>query len=276
MSQDHTESSVQIGRLIAIMEALRTPGTGCPWDLEQDFATIAPFTIEEAYEVVDTIERGDLASLPDELGDLLFQVVYYARLGQERGLFGFADIARGIADKMVRRHPHVFGPAAGPTAPDRVSAAWEATKRQERAARAETGALAGVPVNLPALTLAAKITGRAARVGFDWPDAAAILDKLAEETEELRRELPGADPARLEDELGDMLFVMANLGRKLAIDPEAALRRATAKFTRRFDDLERRLARQGLAPAEAGLAAMEAAWQAVKADEASGAEQGLP
>ena len=262
-----SDPAVQLSRLLGIMAALRTPGSGCPWDLQQDFGTIAPYTIEEAYEVADAIERGDMRALPDELGDMLFQVVYYARMAEERRLWTFADVARLISDKMVRRHPHVFGAGQARDAED-VRTAWEDQKRRERA---EAGVLAGVPANLPALTAAAKITARAARVGFDWPDAAAVLDKLAEETAELRRELPGADPARLEDELGDMLFVLANLARKLTLDPERALRRASAKFTRRFNDVERRLARDGSSPVEAGLARMEELWR-----EAKSAEEGVP
>ena len=195
----------QLTRLLAIMARLRAPDGGCPWDLAQDFATIAPYTIEEAYEVADAIARYDMAALPDELGDLLFQVVYHARLGEESGHFAFADIARAIADKMIRRHPHVFGAAAARTAAAQAGA-WEAQKAAERRARDEHGALAGIPVGLPGLTRAAKLGARAARVGFDWPDTAGVLAKLDEEVAELRAELPGADPARLADELGDVLF----------------------------------------------------------------------
>lgn len=268
------KAETELSRLLNVMAALRDPRDGCPWDVEQSFATIAPYTIEEAYEVADAISREDFAALPEELGDLLFQVVYHARIAQERGLFGFADVARLIGDKMVRRHPHVFGRQTAHDA-SAVRAVWEDQKRRERAARSEHGVLAGVPVNLPALTAAAKLTTRAARVGFDWPDAPAVLDKLAEETEELRRELAVGDPARLADELGDMLFVLANLARKLEVDPEAALRRASAKFTRRFNAVERRLAQDGVAPAEAGLARMEELWQDVKAGERL-LEQDLP
>lgn len=234
------------------MARLRAPG-GCPWDAEQTFATIAPYTIEEAYEVADAIARADMPALRDELGDLLFQVVYHARLAEEAGAFDFADVARGITAKMVRRHPHVFGGEAA--APD-----WEAAKAGERAARGEAGVLDGVPVSLPALTRAEKLTRRAARVGFDWPDAAAVLAKLDEEVAELRAELPGGDPVRLADELGDMLFVMANLARKLGLDAEACLRGANAKFTRRFEAMAAALG--GFAGRD--LAAMEAAWAAVK------------
>jgi ATP diphosphatase len=257
------DPAAELTRLLAIMAALRDPATGCPWDRAQSFATIAPYTIEEAYEVADAIATGDFAALPDELGDLLFQVVYHARLAEEAGRFAFADVARAIADKMLRRHPHVFGAAAARDAAAQT-AAWETQKAAERAARRQTGALAGVPAALPALTRAAKLTARAARVGFDWPDAEAVLEKLAEETQELRAELPQADKARLADELGDMLFVLANLARKLDLDPETCLRQANAKFTRRFHGVEQILANAGKTPADATLAEMEAAWQAVK------------
>jgi ATP diphosphatase len=251
----------QFRRLLDVMAHLRDPARGCSWDQVQTFATIAPYTVEEAYEVADAIARNDLAALPDELGDLLFQVVYHARMAEEAGLFSFADVARLIADKMIRRHPHVFGDADVPPP------SWEAQKRAERLARAETGTLAGVPVNLPALTRAAKLTGRAARVGFDWPDAAAVLDKLDEEAIELRAELPGADPARLADEVGDLLFVVANLARKLGLDPETALRNANRKFERRFGAVERALADQGKTPGDATLDEMEALWAEAKTRE---------
>lgn len=254
-------------RLLEIMARLRAPVGGCPWDQVQDFASIAPYTIEEAFEVADAIARGpEPAVLLDELGDLLFQVVYHARMAEEAGWFGFAAVAEAISGKMLRRHPHVFGEAAARDAEGQTRA-WEAQKAAERAARAETGTLAGIPAGLPALVRAAKLTRRAARVGFDWPDAAAVLDKLEEEAAELRAELPGADPPRLADEVGDLLFVLANLARKLDLDPEACLRAANAKFERRFGAVEARLAAQGLSPADAGLEAMEAEWQAVKATE---------
>ncbi len=246
-------------RLIGIMARLRDTESGCPWDRVQDFSSIAPYTIEEAYEVADAISRNDMAALKDELGDLLFQVVYHARLAEERGAFRFGDVSAGIADKMVRRHPHVFGAEAAGADGD-----WEAGKAAERAARGEHGVLAGVPLGLPALTRAGALTRRAARVGFDWPDAAAVLDKLDEEVAELRAELPNSDPDRLEDELGDMLFVLANLARKLNLDAETCLRRANNKFSRRFAGVELALAQAGVTPQEAGLAAMEAEWQAVK------------
>jgi ATP diphosphatase len=250
-------------RLLDIMAALRDPAGGCPWDRAQSFASIAPYTIEEAYEVADAIAAGNLAALRDELGDLLFQVVYHARLAEEAGAFGFADVARAIADKMVRRHPHVFGDAAARDA-GAQTAAWETLKAAERAAQVGTGALAGVPAGLPALTRAEKLTARAARVGFDWPDAAAVLDKLDEETAELRAELDGGDPARIADELGDMLFVLANLARKLGQDPEACLHAASRKFTRRFNAMEAAVAETGAILPETGLADMEATWQAIK------------
>jgi ATP diphosphatase len=257
------DAQAEIARLLDVMARLRDPAAGCPWDLAQDFATIAPYTIEEAYEVADAITRQDFSALPDELGDLLFQVVYHARLAEEAGHFAFADVARAIADKMVRRHPHVFGDAEVRDAAAQ-SSAWETQKAAERAARAEFGALAGVPLGLPSLTRAEKLTKRAARVGFDWSDAAQVLDKLDEEVAELRAELAGADPARLADELGDMLFVMANLARKLGLDPETCLRGANDKFARRFGAVEHSLADQGRTPADATLAEMEAAWHAAK------------
>ena len=252
----------EIARLLDIMARLRAED-GCPWDRAQTFDSIAPYTIEEAYEVADAIERRDWSALRDELGDLLLQAVYHSRLAEEAGCFRFADVARGIADKMLARHPHVFGPAAVADAAAQTDA-WEARKADERATRGESGTLAGVPTALPALTRAAKLTRRAARVGFDWPDAAAVLDKLNEEAAELRAELPGADPARLADELGDVLFVLANLARKLDLDPERCLRGANGKFERRFAAIEAALAGEGRAPADASLAEMEALWTAAK------------
>ncbi len=255
------------------MAALRDPEAGCPWDNAQSFTTIAPYTIEEAYEVADAIARQDFPALSDELGDLLFQVVYHAQLAAEAGLWSFADVARNISNKMIKRHPHVFGEAVMRDAAAQ-SHAWEAQKEVERARRAEQGTLAGIPVALPALSRALKLTARAARVGFDWPDAPAVLEKLDEELDELRAELPGADPARLADELGDLLFVGANLARKLGLDPETCLRGANEKFARRFEAVERRLASRGKAPADATLDEMEQEWRAVKADEPSRAPPG--
>jgi ATP diphosphatase len=259
-----------VTRLLAVMAALRDPETGCQWDKAQTSASIAPYTIEEAYEVADAIASGDNEALRDELGDLLFQVVYHARMAEEAGAFAFADVARGIADKMVRRHPHVFG-AAEALDEAAQTEAWEAGKRAERAAKRMGGTLAGVLAGLPALTEAEKLTARAARAGFDWPDALAVLDKLEEEAAELRAELAdgeaAADKARVADEVGDLLFVLANLARKLGIDPETCLRAANRKFTRRFNGVEMRLAAKGMTPEMAGLEAMEEEWDAVKREE---------
>jgi len=257
----------ELRRLLDVMTALRDPVAGCPWDREQSFESIAPYTIEEAYEVADAIARAEQDALPDELGDLLFQVVYHARIAEEADRFSFADVAAAIADKMIRRHPHVFGEAAIRSA-SAQSHEWERRKRLERAARAETGTLAGIPAALPALTRAMKLTARAARVGFDWPDAAAVLDKLDEETAELRAELADGAPERLADEVGDLLFVLANLARKLHLDPESCLRHANRKFERRFGSMEQRLERQGHSIGEMTLEEMEAAWGRVKQAEA--------
>jgi ATP diphosphatase len=261
-----TEAETQLRRLIDIMAQLRDPTHGCPWDQQQNFATIAPYTIEEAYEVADAIARHDFAALPDELGDLLFQVVYHARMAEEAGHFAFADVARAISDKMIRRHPHVFGDAAARNAAEQT-VAWEALKSAERVAREETGTLAGVPIGLPALTRAAKLTARAARVGFDWPNADAVLAKLDEEVAELRAELPAADPERLADEMGDLLFVLANLARKLDLDPEACLRQANHKFARRFRGMEEYADSTGKSLSEMSLKDMESKWQKVKQNE---------
>ena len=251
-----------IDRLLAIMARLRDPARGCPWDREQDFATIAPYTIEEAYEVADAIERNDMAALKDELGDLLFQVVFHARMAEEAGLFGFGDVAEAIADKMERRHPHVFGDAEIASVAAQ-NEAWEAHKAAERqASGAAASVLDGVARALPALLRAAKISRRAARIGFDWPDARAVIPKLAEEIVELETELDqGADPAMVEEEMGDLLFAAANLARKLDIEPETALRRATAKFERRFRQVEALAAERGIGR---DLDALEALWQEVK------------
>src|SRR3954451_16644664 len=256
----YISAPAELGRLLDVMARLRDPERGCPWDQQQTFETIAPYTIEEAYEVADAIARRDMAELPDELGDLLFQVVYHARMAEEAGLFAFADVARMITEKMIRRHPHVFAQASTPPS-------WEESKRAERKSKQQAGTLDGIPVALPALTRALKITARAARVGFDWPDASLVLDKLEEEIEEGRADLPQADPARLADEVGDILFVAANLARKLGLDPETCLRGANGKFSRRFGEVVRRVAAEGMVLADAGLERMEAHWQAVKADE---------
>ena len=252
------------------MARLRDPEGGCPWDLEQSFATIAPYTIEEAYEVAEAIEQGDMAALREELGDLLLQVVYHARMAEEAGRFDFEAVAAGIADKMVRRHPHVFGDEAVQTA-EAQTLAWEDQKANERAAKAggaETSVLDGVTAALPALTRAAKLQRRAARVGFDWAEAAQILDKIIEEITELKQEMAdGAGQERVEDELGDLLFAVVNLGRYLDVDAETALRHASAKFERRFRAIEDRFAAQGRRWDETSLEEMEAAWQAVKKTE---------
>ena len=255
----------EITRLLEIMVALRDPVSGCAWDQAQDFDSIAPYTIEEAYEVADAIARRDWAALPDELGDLLLQIVYYANMAEAEGRFDFAAVARSIADKMVRRHPHVFMAAA--TAEAARETAWEAGKEAERHARDEHGTLAGIPTGLPALLRSGKLCARAARVGFDWPEPAQVLDKLDEELGELRAELDGADRARLQDEIGDVLFTVANLARKLGLNPETCLRQANSKFQRRFEDMERIVAVAGRTLAEASLADMEAGWQRVKQTE---------
>ena len=249
--------------LITVMASLRHPETGCPWDKEQTFATIAPYTIEEAYEVQSAIASGDAAQLKDELGDLLFQVVYHARLAEEQNWFTFDDVAQTITTKMIARHPHVFSNASARDSAAQT-AAWEAQKSAERAARHETGILAGIATTLPALQKAQKLTARAARVGFDWPTPQAVLEKLAEETTELQNELESANPARLADELGDMLFVLANLARKLNLNAETCLKNANEKFTRRFTHIETTLAATGLTPAEASLDHMETLWTQAK------------
>jgi ATP diphosphatase len=256
-----------IARLVAIMARLRDPERGCPWDLEQDFDSIAPYTIEEAYEVADAIARRDMGELEGELGDLLLQVVYHARMAEEAGAFGFADVVRGIADKMVRRHPHVFGTESREKSAEEQTADWERIKAGERAAK---GALAGVAAGLPALTRAVKLQNRAARVGFDWPDAGAVLDKIAEETAELVEARDAGDSGRLAEEYGDLMFVMANLARHLGLDPEAALRAANAKFTRRFAAVEAALAAEGRTPAQSTLPEMDALWDRAKAAERGG------
>lgn len=265
--------SGKIARLIEIMAALRTPGSGCPWDLEQDFRSIAPYTIEEAYEVADAIERDDFGELKDELGDLLLQVVFHARMAQEIDAFAFDDVVEAICDKLVRRHPHVFAAAETLTA-EGVTAQWSEIKAREKAERralageAELESLLdGAPVALPALTRAVKLQEKAGKVGFDWSDARLVLEKIREETEEVAAELaaPGAkaSPA-LTEEIGDLLFVVANLARHAKVDPEQALRGANAKFERRFHHIERRLAERGVSPAQSTLDEMEALWVEAK------------
>jgi ATP diphosphatase len=258
-----------MARLLAVMAWLRDRQHGCPWDVDQTFRTIAPYTIEEAYEVADAIERDDLGALKDELGDLLLQVVYHAQMAHETGAFGFADVASAIADKMIDRHPHVFGDATVATA-EAQTVSWEARKAAERttkrAGSEPAGALDGVARALPALLRAEKIQKRAARVGFDWKQTDPVIDKIEEELGELRAELMAGnvDPARLTDELGDVLFAVANLARHCKIDPEAALRATNDKFERRFRHIERRLAEAGRKPADATLEEMEALWQEAK------------
>jgi MazG family protein len=256
-----------IDRLNAIMARLRDPDGGCPWDVEQTFATIAPYTIEEAYEVADAIERGDHDDLKSELGDLLFQVVFHARMAEEQGLFAFDDVAGAIADKLERRHPHVFGEEAAKPDGAAQKARWEDIKAAERQARAQHGVLDDVPVGLPALARAAKLTKRAARVGFDWPSVHEVIDKLDEEVAELKVEIAAGDTAKAAEELGDLLFVMANLGRKLGVEPEDALRAANAKFARRFAFIEAELAKVARTPDQSDLAEMDGLWNAAKAAE---------
>ncbi|MBP1804519.1 nucleoside triphosphate pyrophosphohydrolase [Rubellimicrobium aerolatum] len=251
------DAATEMDRLLGIMARLRDPETGCAWDVEQTFATIAPYTIEEAYEVADAIQKEDWAGLKGELGDLLFQSVFHARMAEEAGLFDFGDVARAISDKMVKRHPHVFGDEGGRTAEEQT-VAWEAQKAKERGGRV----LDGVALALPALKRAEKLQARAARVGFDWPNAGPVLDKVAEEAREVA-EAEGLE-AR-EEEVGDLLFVVANLARHLGVDPEAALRRANAKFERRFAAVEDGLRARGKSPAESTLAEMDALWDEVRA-----------
>ena len=268
--------SRDIGRLLEIMAALRTPGSGCPWDLEQSFATIAPYTIEEAYEVADAVARGDLAHLRDELGDLLLQVAFHARMAEEAGAFDFGDVVQAITAKLVRRHPHVFGAARG-LSPDAVKELWEQIKAEEKAeqdgaadAKPE-GALAGVPLALPGLTRALKLQQKAGKVGFDWNDPAAVLHKIREETDEIEAEIRDGDRHLAAGEVGDLLFAVVNLARHLDIDPEAALRATNQKFERRFAAIEQALAARGKSPEEATLAEMDALWDAAKAAEKAGA-----
>jgi len=274
--------SRDIARLIEIMAALRTPVTGCPWDLEQDFRTIAPYTIEEAYEVADAIARGDLDDLRDELGDLLLQVVYHARMAQEQGAFDFGDVVEAVTAKMIRRHPHVFADAEGKTA-TAVKGMWEEIKAQGKEAKAERGkgtdkpnsALDGVPLALPALTRALKLQEKAGRVGFDWNDPRAVLAKIREEADEIEVELDAADmlgkdsagQEKTAAEVGDLLFAVVNLARHLRADPEAILRATNAKFERRFHSIERALAAQSQTPKDASLAEMDALWNTAKEEE---------
>ncbi len=269
-----TDAATELGRLLAIMARLRDPDGGCPWDLEQDFSTIAPYTIEEAYEVADAIDRGDLDDLCDELGDLLLQVVFHARMAEEQGAFAFADVARSINEKMVRRHPHIFADASVDDAAH-VLRNWDAIKREERAAKGETdhSALAGISRGLPEWQRALKLQSRAAKVGFDWSGPLPVLDKAAEELQELRAEFERGDiagnKARLQEELGDLLFVCAKLARQADVDVGSALRGANHKFERRFRAMEGYADAAGERMADLDLQAQEALWQRAKADEAA-------
>lgn len=274
------QPSRDISRLIEIMARLRTPGTGCPWDLEQDFSTIAPYTIEEAYEVVDAIARGDKADLADELGDLLLQVVFHAQLGQEEGSFDFGDVVEAITTKLIRRHPHVFGEARD-LPPEAVKAMWGQIKAQEKADKASRRLAAGlpaeppahildgIPVGMTALTRALKLQEKAGKVGFDWNDARQVLAKIREETDEVEEALDAKDHQGLQGEVGDLLFAVVNLARHAGVDPEAALRVTNEKFTRRFGHVEDSLAAQGRRPDEASLDEMEALWVEAKGLERS-------
>jgi ATP diphosphatase len=274
---EKTDACQSLERLLAVMARLRDPEGGCPWDLVQDFASIAPYTIEEAYEVADAIERDDMTALKEELGDLLLQVVFHSRMAEENGAFDFADVAKTISDKMVRRHPHVFGELSieGATAQSR---AWEDIKAAERAEKADGkggGLLANVPLALPASTRAEKLQKRAARVGFDWPDVAQVFDKIDEEIAEIKQEIQNrSGQDRLQDELGDLLFAVVNLGRHLGVDPERALRGTNRKFERRFHVIEETF---GPGLEAASLEEMEAAWKAAKEKETdAGEDKTLP
>jgi len=254
-------------RLLEIMRRLRDPASGCPWDIEQSFATIAPYTIEEAYEVADAIEREAWDELKGELGDLLFQSVFHAQMAEEAGLFSFHDVARTMADKMVARHPHVFGDETNQKSAAQQTRDWETIKAAERAGKKQHGTLDGVAPGLPALLRAYKLQKRAARVGFDWPEIAQVLSKITEEAQEVAEARATARPEELFEEVGDLLFVLANLARHLDIEPEAALRHANAKFIRRFEFIEAALAEQGKRPEDSDLAEMDALWDAAKAEE---------
>ena len=269
-------SSRDISRLFDIMAQLRTPGTGCPWDLEQNFATIAPYAIEEAYEVVDAIARGDLDDLRDELGDLLLQVVFHARMAEEQNAFAFGDVVDAICRKMVRRHPHVFADKDGRLTPSDVKGAWDRIKAEEKAERAarrplaepaEKSLLSGVKAGQPALTRAMELQRKAASVGFDWNDPRAVLHKIREEADEIEAALDRGDAGELADETGDLLFALVNLARHTGIDPELALRRTNAKFERRFGYIEHTLAARGRSLQSASLAEMDALWNEAKVKE---------
>lgn len=267
--------SREISRLLEIMAALRAPGTGCPWDIEQTFETIAPFTIEEAYEVADAIDRGDFDDLQDELGDLLLQVVFHARMAEEQGRFDFGGVVEAITTKLLRRHPHVFGDLRGLSA-EQVHHVWDRIKSEEKAERARrrvskpvegASALSGVTANLPGLTRALKLQEKAGKVGFDWNDPKAVLAKIHEEADEIAETLDSGDPDRAREETGDLLFAVVNLARHLGVDPEGAIRGANRKFERRFAFIEKALAEKGQSPAESSLDEMDALWNAAKAAE---------
>jgi MazG family protein len=264
---DRDRALSSITALVALMARLRSPERGCPWDVEQTFETIAPYTIEEAYEVADAIQRGAMGDLKEELGDLLFQVIFHARMAEERGLFDVFDVADALVRKMVERHPHVFGAAEARNAEEQTEA-WEAQKAHSRAQKG-AGLLDDVALALPALQRAEKLTRRAARIGFDWPDPEAVLAKLTEELEEIQAARAEGDAAHIAEEVGDALFVMANLARKLGVDPEEALRQANAKFTRRFGYIERRLTAQGRSGPQP-LDGLEALWLEAKSVERGG------
>jgi ATP diphosphatase len=259
-------------RLIEIMAALRSPGTGCAWDLEQTFETIVPFTIEESYEIADAVARGDMNNLKEELGDLLLQVVFQARIAEERGLFDFGGVVEAITQKMLRRHPHVFGTPCGLSV-DEVKALWERIKQDEKTARDSAGSassesiLAGIPLALPGLSRAVKLQAKASTVGFDWNDARLVIEKIREETDEIEAALDAGEAAAIAEEIGDLLFSTANLARHVKADPEDAIRRANAKFERRFHFIEEALARDGMAPGDTVLEQMEALWNTAKANE---------
>ena len=272
LSRDDSDTLVRnpeggIARLHEIMVRLRDPATGCPWDIAQDFASIAPYTIEEAYEVADAIARQDWAELRGELGDLLLQTVYHSQMAAEAGLFDLEDVARAVSDKMVARHPHVFGNESRDKSPEQQTRDWETLKAAERAGKAEPRVLDGVAVGLPALMRAVKLQKRAARVGFDWPSTDQVLDKLLEESRELIEARDSMDAHEIEAEFGDLLFVMANLARHMGVDPEAALRATNAKFTRRFMRIEDWLAEDGRSPEQSDLAEMDALWDRAKAED---------
>jgi ATP diphosphatase len=256
-----------IEQLLEIMKRLRDPKGGCPWDIEQDFATISPYTIEEAYEVDDAITRGDMADLKSELGDLLFQSVFQAQIAADKGLFDFHDVAKAISDKMISRHPHVFGDESNQKSPEQQTLDWEREKAAERKRRGETRVLDGVAMGLPALMRAQKLQKRAARVGFDWPDVSHVIDKIREEAVELVEARESKTQADVFEEFGDLLFVVVNLGRHLGVDAEEALRGCNAKFTRRFNAVEDHLVSKGKTPQDSDLAEMDALWDAVKAAE---------